>query len=769
MDERSDLAGEPAAAVRHIEVSGSQGMIIGDNAHMEVHFHYAGSRQAESASGTVVAGAIPLPPAAFQPREDLMAALRASSRGISVMRAVTGMRGVGKTQLAAAYARECVDAHWRLVAWVNADDVASLLEGLALIASRLGIHGPGVDLATAAAAVRDRLAADGERCLVVFDNVEDPGILRTYLPAAGQAQIVITSTVAATANLGGSVPVDVFTDAQALTFLATRTGRDDTDDARALAAELGFLPLALGQAASVIDMQRLSYKVYLDRLRSYSVLEYLRPTSGEPYPRGTAEAIMLSFDAVTTADPGDLCGKLLCIISLLSPNGVSREVLYLGEGAGVFAAEPSAIDEALARLADASLLSYADDGAAVTAHRLVMRVLRERASHDGRLPEIGHQAIRLLDCWQQSIGETWRARPVAYDFARQVSALNSQFTPDPDEAVTVTKLLDLRNHALLRLRELEDSAVQGVEFGEQLVSDSERIRGPHHVGTVSARSNLSAVYHQAGRIGEAIGSCEQVVTDRERILGSGHPDTLVARSNLATLYAVAGRADEAILLHEQILIERERSLGPHHTNTATSRSNLALAYQQIGRLDEAARLCEQVVADFERIFGPDHPSTLTTRGNLANIYADTGRADEAFALHEQVLTRRENSLGPCHPDTLASRNHLAGAYQDAGRLSEAIEMFEETIAEQETVLGPDHPDTLSTRSNLATAYQQAGQLDKAIDLYEQALGGLKRVLGEDHPNTVIVQNNVDSAYRAWLAARKRRQGPTWKRLTPWLR
>lgn len=769
MDERADLAGDPPAAVRHIEVSGSQGTIIGDNAHMEVHFHYAGSRQAESASGTAVAGAIPLLPAAFQPREDLMAALRASSRGISVVRAVTGMRGVGKTQLAAAYARECVDGHWRLVAWVNAEDVASLLEGLALIAARLGINRPGMDLATTAAAVRDRLAADGERCLVVFDNVEDPGMLRTYLPAAGQAQIVITSTIAATANLGGSVPVDVFTDAQALTFLATRTGRDDTDDARVLATELGFLPLALAQAASVIDMQRLSYKVYLDRLRSYSVLEYLRPTSAEPYPRGTAEAIMLSFDAVTTGDPGELCGKLLCIISLLSPNGVSREVLYFGDGAGVFSAEPSAIDEALARLADASLLSYTEDGAAVTAHRLVMRVLRERASHDGRLPEIGHQAIRLLDSWRQSIDETWRARTVAYDFARQVSALNSQFTPDPDEADTVAKLLDLRHHALLRLTELEDSAVQGVEFGEQLVSDSDRIRGPQHAGTVSARSNLSLVYHQAGRIGEAIGLCEQVVTDRESILGSGHSDTLVARGNLATLYADAGRAGEAVLLHEQILIERERSLGPHHADTATSRSNLALAYQEIGRIDEAARLCEQVVAEFERIFGPDHPRTLTTRSNLANIYAVTGRADKAFALHEQVLARHENSLGPRHPATLAGRNHLAIAYQDVGRLSEAIELFEETIAGQEAVLGPDHPNTLGARSNLANAYEQAGQLDKAIDLYEQALGGLKRVLGENHPTTVIVQSNLDSAYRAWLAARKRRKGPTWQRMTRWLR
>ena len=456
----------------------------------------------------VVAGEIPQEPLGFQPRADLLAALDApgpESR-VRVVQALTGMRGVGKTHLAAAYARAKLAAGWRVVAWVNAEDQAGVLAGLAEAAAALGLAAGAGDARAAGRVVRHRLEADGERCLLIFDNATDPGLLRPFLPAAGAARVIITSNYQPVASLGAGVPVDVFSEAEALTFLAARTGLADAAGARALAAELGCLPLALAQAAAVIASQHLSYGTYLDRLRRLPVADLLAAEEAGQYPRGVAAAVLLALDTVRAGDQGGACGAVMDLVAVLSAAGVRRSLIHAAARQGLAgrdgplpALAPEAADRVLARLAGASLLTFSVDGSAVSAHRLVMRVIRENLAAGGALTAACQATARLLDGLAESLGKRWHEdRAATRDLVEQILALAESAARCPPGSDLDRRMIRLRWWAAVFLGNLGDSTAQAIMLGERLVADQERVLGPGHPDTLASRGNLAAAYQAGG-------------------------------------------------------------------------------------------------------------------------------------------------------------------------------------------------------------------------------------------------------------------------------
>jgi tetratricopeptide (TPR) repeat protein len=651
----------------------------------------------------LVVGEIPREPEGYIERAPLESLADAARTGRpAVLHAVTGLRGVGKTQLAAAYARRRISDGWPLVAWINAEARDTLITGLAEVAEKLELPAPdnAGDSLKAALLLRDHLntrTADG---LLVFDNATAPGDLRPFLPAAGPTQVVVTSTRESFRSLGTLVRVSHFDRAQSLDFLAARTGQPASSAAAELAAELGDLPLALDQAAATISQRPyLGYAGYLDLLRSVPVDELLAAVDGSDYPRAVAAALLLSVATVEREDPESLPGRLLRVTACLAPDGVPRELL-----AGL-ADRPGETDAAIAQCTAGSILSWSASGSEIIMHRLLGRVLRERDLSAGRWPQTVDAALDLLAAARFPDQEAWPRRQEGSRLIAQLEAawdaasgLGARLLgPELLARLLVTRTWSVRH--LIRAADLGRSTA----LGKRIVQDCQAVLGADHLVTLEARAALGEAYLMVGEIGTAISEFEQVLTGRERALGDEAPATLTARNDLAAAYGQLGRIDEAIAMHKVAAAARERVLGPDDPDTLVSWSNLAFFYRLAGRFDEAIELGRRNVADRERVLGVLDRDTMVSRNNLGVTYMEAGRTAEAIAEHERNLRDREAVLTADHPDTLYSLSNLARAYTAVGRHPEAIALHEQTLQARERVLGPDHPDTAKSRGYLAQA------------------------------------------------------------------
>ncbi|WP_392958189.1 FxSxx-COOH system tetratricopeptide repeat protein [Streptomyces sp. LN245] len=745
-------------------------------------------RNEDAVTQSVVPVPIPQLATAFQPRSvlrDRIDAAWSDNRSVVLTqeqpRVLSGGGGVGKTQLAAAYATNAVKNRTDLVLWVAAAEVQQVTTLYAQTATVLKLPGvSGEDLEADARLLLDWLRNTSRRWLVVLDDITDPHSIQPLWPASqtGSGRVLAT-TRSRDASLTGNgrirIDIDVYTPAESGTYLHQRLNAEDMghlldDRTTQLTHALGHHPLGLGMTAAHMINEELTSTQYLNRYNDrHALLEELMPlaadTEGYHKPKQSTQvtaALLLSLDAVRASDTTGLATTVLRLTAVLDPAGhphalwntpalldhLTTHHTPAPQGDTLASHAPATAEQAHAtlRLLHRYALLTCDTRAeprAVSIHALTARATRETIPAD-EMPALATAAADgLLQLWPDPDQHHADHTAILRANTSTLSSHSNDCLWNPDGHRVLYRAGNSLLHAGL--------AASATAYWQYMIMESERQLGGEHPSTLTARGNLAFSYQQAGRNSEAIKIEERVVADLERIQGSKHPDTLIVRANLATSYQQAGRTGEAIELLERVVADRERLLVSEHPDTLTARANLATSYQQAGRTGEAIELLERVVADLERLLGGEHPSTLTARGNLASSYQQAGRTGEAIELLERVVADLERLLGGEHPSTLSARGNLASSYWQAGRTGEAIELLERVMADLERIQGSEHPDTLTARANLAFSYQQAGRTGEAIELLERVMADLERLQGGEHPDTLTARGNLASSY--WQAGR----------------
>jgi tetratricopeptide (TPR) repeat protein len=593
-----------------------------------------------------------------------------TDQGVAVVgRALVGVGGVGKTRLAVEYAWSRA-ADYSALLFASAHDPAALDSNLAVLASAevldLPLSEATEDLAKIEAVLRWLEA--NPTWLLILDNVDD----ENAVAAVGQlmarlkgGHVIITSR---SAKFPASIPtfpvsiptlaLHILEEVAATEFLLRRTSgkreraADDNSKARAIAQELGGLPLALEQAGAHISAQRIGFQRYLKLLGdSHDRMLKLIDRTSIDYSVETAFAGALAT-SVDRLSPESR--RLLERLAMLAPDPIPASLLDVtvpGEAADY---DPHRACASL--LTDSLVARVKEEGGSAgsyVVHRLVQDFTR-RAMSDQRHNKSLQEALAWVD---------------------------AAFVGDPQDERSWPVLDPLTPHALAVAQRADDAGI--------------------FEPTAGLFNKIGLVLNAKGRVREAEPLIRRALVIHEVALGPDHPQVAATLNNLANLFQDKGRYAEAEPLYRRALAIYEASLGPNYPGVATGLNNLAQLLVDTGRFAEAEPLMRRALDTYVSAFGEDHPAVALSLSNLATLLQIENRPAEAEPLYRRALEIREKSLGPEHPSVATILNNLANLLRDTNRLAEAEPLYRRVIAIFEKSLGSDHPSAVRARDNIA--------------------------------------------------------------------
>jgi tetratricopeptide (TPR) repeat protein len=250
-----------------------------------------------------------------------------------------------------------------------------------------------------------------------------------------------------------------------------------------------------------------------------------------------------------------------------------------------------------------------------------------------------------------------------------------------------------------------------------------------------------------------------VVDFRTRHLGKWNVDTINAQRVLANTYWNLFEMKQCLEVQDDIRKgqwwARPSILywmtwppwRPVHIPYCLALDDLTRSLWLAGRRELSQITGKRAVEISTKYLGHDDPITLNAVFNLARTYLHLGEHAKSHNLLKDVLDKRMHFFGPEHPDTLMVRNELGMALcAQRLELSEAENHVHSTLESRKKVLGEEHAYTLWSVNDLSRIYCELRRFGEAAHILEEILPVVKRTLGEEHVGMIMMKSNLCRAY-----------------------
>lgn len=295
--------------------------------------------------------------------------------------AMSGLGGVGKTELAKNYFHHPIKDYTAKL-WIMADSYKHLELEFRLLAQSLHLVDKEADIELVIRVLHS-FFAEHSGWLLVFDNADDNAVLQPFIPAQGGDVLITSRQHIDNVEI---IEVDVLESDQALLFYQKLSGKPADADGESLVAALGYLPLAIAQAAAYVKhVKNLDTKDYLERFNKFK--QDILSTNKLPVLNKAAQTrvtIMttwnLSLDAIEAEsqlqnNKSSYARELLIACAYLVDRNIPETLLlkWIKQFYKDQCTELD-LDSSLHQLSNHSLIQWA--GSSIHMHKLLQEVIR---------------------------------------------------------------------------------------------------------------------------------------------------------------------------------------------------------------------------------------------------------------------------------------------------------------------------------------------------------------------------------------------------------
>ncbi|KAG8236294.1 hypothetical protein J437_LFUL016074 [Ladona fulva] len=707
---------------------------------------------------------------------------------ISQMTSISGLGGIGKTELSRQYIHEHSKSYDDNVIWINGENEGTLIESFHRLAKdELGIrtkdaNGKEKDIKSIVGDVYKYFSK--KKSLFVFDNAEKNGYFSKFLPVccltpdANKPNVLITSRYREWELGIQVVELNELTleDAVELVKKGLKI-KDESEDPeiKKLVKKLQCFPLAIQQAIAYIKhqgvMEEFGISDYLEEYEKRTEIllnsEIFQGIDND-YAKTTLTTWKITLDKIASdRDYGLLALKILDFIAYFAPEKINRKrFLKVADD------NEEHLRSAIRLLINYSIVNGEKKFSVLSIHRLVQEVVRLELKGQGREEKNLKEVLRLIEANLER--ENLDHALFAWNHASKYRELVEEFSELP--GYIINQLDDSVRY--------EDAYLFGVKALKLLSS----VLGAEHPSTLSICNSVAEVLHKQAKFKEALQTYKDVLEMRKKVLGEDHLDTLNTHHGMAWTLDRLGQFGEALEIFQEILKKREEiysvshspavlqdilgtkdriawllinqakyqealnilkdvlekkklELGPDHTNTLETQHTMAVSLSTLGNTKGALKIFEEIFEKRKKIFGENHPNTLNTQHHIAGELQELREYEKALEIFEKVLERRKMTLGEDHSDTLDSQDGMAFTLLRLGKSEMALDIWKEIFKKREKALGVDQA-VIKVKHKMAMALDYIGKTEEALSMYKEVFQKRKEILGVDHTMTLNTQKNM---------------------------